>query len=107
MTAQEIFDKVANHLLTQNQKSYERGRGGLYRFNGLKCAAGCLIPDDLYTLNMEGTRVCGLSFFHENFKNEIWMIRRLQSVHDNLEPKNWKSELKFMCSEHNLKWNFE
>jgi hypothetical protein len=53
MTLQETFDKVCVHLLTQLQKSVFLDSNGsmacAYRGpNGLKCAVGCLIPDELY-----------------------------------------------------------
>ncbi len=45
MTKQEIFDKVATHLLTQNEKALNSVGGCVYRTDkGLKCAVGCLIP---------------------------------------------------------------
>jgi len=57
MNKQEFFDKVARHLLTQNAKSieaFERNAKCLYRGpNGMKCVAGCLIPDELYSENFE------------------------------------------------------
>ena len=48
MTQQQIFDKVATHLLTQGAKSM-MGDTCRYRgSNGAKCAVGCLIKDDHY-----------------------------------------------------------
>ena len=78
---QEIFDYVANHLLTQNEQSvtvysvstmesltkrpdgYDkikcnyRSRKGNKR---LSCAIGCLIPNKLYNEDMEGKSVVGI-----------------------------------------------
>jgi hypothetical protein len=51
MTDQEIFDKVALHLLSYAKQGFKSvdDRGCLYRNGeGLSCAVGCLIPDDLY-----------------------------------------------------------
>ena len=46
---QEVFDRVARHLLTQRRKSMiERSAGPVCAFRGVdgtKCAIGCLIPD--------------------------------------------------------------
>ena len=60
MTLQEIYDKVVNHLRTQNAKSLsfvcdtDEHASCAYRGDGgLKCAAGCLITDELYDNNME------------------------------------------------------
>jgi hypothetical protein len=57
-TDQEVFDQVANHLLTQNKRSVSATDNTLcvYRSpDGLKCAAGCLIADDEYDPRMEGS----------------------------------------------------
>lgn len=52
-TAQEVFDQVARHLLTQKERSVADEKC-LYRApGGLKCAAGCLIGDDEYRPSME------------------------------------------------------
>lgn len=55
MTEQEIFTKVATHLLAQMARSRSGDDGVcLYRGdNGLQCAAGCLIPDELYSEALE------------------------------------------------------
>lgn len=59
MNNQEAFDKVVAHLKTQKKRSTESlslkaGDKCLYRGpNGLKCAIGCLIPDELYDNNMD------------------------------------------------------
>lgn len=52
---QETFDRVAKHLLKQNKKSVN-GTQCMYRSSdGLQCALGCLIPDELYVPSLEGT----------------------------------------------------
>ena len=62
-TAQEVFDQVAKHLLTQMKKSVAKRAAEsasdskdycMYRgFDGTKCAAGCLISDDEYKPEFE------------------------------------------------------
>lgn len=55
MTNQETFDIVARHLVKQGCRSYEYGFGCVYRSSdGKKCAVGALIPDELYSKEMEG-----------------------------------------------------
>ena len=59
MTAQEIFDTVLAHLRAQGVASVGDGPIGcltcMYRTpSGLMCAVGCLIPDEIYTPDMEG-----------------------------------------------------
>lgn len=60
MTLQEIFTKVATHLLAQKAKSRASSDGPCaYRgAEGRQCAAGALIPDALYTRAIEGLGVC-------------------------------------------------
>ena len=53
-TAQEVFDQVATHLLTQNERSLDGASCSYRNCDGLKCAAGCLISDDEYDNQMEG-----------------------------------------------------
>lgn len=52
MTSREIFDAVKAHLLAQKRRATEDdvyGSKCVFRTaNGLKCAVGCLIPDELY-----------------------------------------------------------
>jgi hypothetical protein len=63
MNQQEIFDKVATHLITQGVQALtiaDVGRASpspvcAYRGdNGTMCAAGCLIPDEEYKTEFEG-----------------------------------------------------
>ena len=52
---QDIFDFVAAHLMTQGVVSEDQNGQCVYRSpDGLKCAIGCLIPDDAYRGNLEG-----------------------------------------------------
>ena len=51
-TLQEVFDIVSKHLLKQNERSGFSDDSCSYRGpNGLKCAAGILIPDEEYTFD--------------------------------------------------------
>jgi hypothetical protein len=104
MTKQEIFDKVAAHLLTQRRQSVNDCSGAcVYRSpEGLKCAAGCLIPDDdpaLVTHNKAAwvalpystrKRVLGDLVQYADDDRER-LISRLQRVHDFEE--SWKEGL--------------
>lgn len=98
-TAQEVFDKVANHLLTQNKKSIDEGLDEcLYRSpDGLKCAIGCLIPDDMYKEEMEG------AYIHFRAKEEHEkLLRELQQLHDRKHPKQWRTALAVLATKHKL-----
>lgn len=102
-TAQEVFDIVAKHLLTQNAVSKETGGPCLYRSgNGQKCAAGCLIPDDKYSPYFEGSNWCDLVNHHSFPKDYEVLIASLQSIHDSYPPCEWKKELKSLADDYEL-----
>lgn len=96
MTNQEIFDKVVNHLRTQNKQAIKVIDGVdqcQYRAvdeNGCvtMCAAGCLIPDEDYKPSFEGGTVMigavvGNYFSNKGYTNDqIYLVRDLQKVHD-------------------------
>lgn len=77
MTLQEIFDKVYAHLKKQGKPALGPGEyGPLCRYrtdDGLMCAAGCLIPDDLYDPEIEGTKFLDLNGSH--YPNSAAMTR--------------------------------
>lgn len=109
MTKQEVFDKVARHLLTQRVKAvtsmYTLTPKCVYRSeNGLSCAIGCLIPDSLYTSAIEGTPVRGgsgtllLTVLRkanvpvDNYA-DVSFLSDLQGVHDLCPVEAWKDQL--------------
>lgn len=53
MTKQEIYDTVCAHLAQQKRRAFENGSCRYRTSDGLKCAIGCLIPDDLYDPRMD------------------------------------------------------
>lgn len=99
MNAQQIFDKVATHLLTQKKRALSKGklRTCLYRApDGRKCAAGCLISDRLYHENMEQTpidMVIGTFRLPRFFLRHSGLISDLQHVHDGSQPNKWRQRL--------------
>lgn len=127
LTKQEIFDRVAEHLLTQMEKSgvvdetCGYGFRCLYRGpNGLKCAAGALIPDELYDPCIEDVSIesdktgdfitsetlrllvsirekCGI-------EEEKDFVRELQKIHDEFAPEYWEIELKELAKENDLEY---
>lgn len=86
MTRQEIFDKVWDGLKTQGFKqSYNKISGTChYRGpDGLKCAAGHLIPDNEYDPAIEFITLEDITWFQNNFtETEIKFIGKLQTCHD-------------------------
>lgn len=98
---QEVFDKVAVHLLTQKQKSI-LAFGCAYRGeDGRKCAAGVLIPDDQYTPQMEGKGWTSLTkeVVDNKYSKEI---QELQNIHDIRYSFEWQFYLKDFAERHNL-----
>lgn len=99
--SQQMFDKVAKHLLTQNAKSR-----CLYRSQeGMMCAIGCLIPDDLYSPNMEGIWVERLVAYFpelEKFIPDLALADRLQSIHDVCASSRWRGELRRAAKDFHL-----
>lgn len=83
-SCQEIYDKVLNHLVKQGKKSidsYCKYRGP----DNTSCAVGCLIPDDEYTPELEGSGgiksiACSIKLNIES--NKLDLLQELQILHD-------------------------
>ncbi len=97
MTNQEVFDKVAAHLLTQGARSTSARwpyKGGVCAYRGeggLKCAIGCLIAEEDYSPTIEGLgvhsrRVFTAAKLHES---QISLASTLQTIHDTHSPTEW------------------
>jgi hypothetical protein len=118
MTRQEIFNKVADHLLTQGKPALfdEIGDCAYRGQDGSMCAVGCLIPDELYTPEMELKSVDTLlnaefvlpGFFYDNYT----LLSDLQRIHDSVaaiprpDPASvvdkWCSSLAWYAENHDL-----
>lgn len=122
LSAQEIFDRVARHLLTQGRKSRSGGGDAACKYRGprgLKCALGCLIPDVLYSKVIENAVImtsidggyerndvnlalaqllldCGIGV-------ERWpLLDDLQILHDHSAVENWRPGLDRIAVRHSL-----
>ena len=106
-TEQEVFDSVANHLLTQNEKSsLEAYNQCVYRgFDNLKCAAGCLISDYEYKGKFEGNSWEELIAQGLVLSDHEALIMSLQQVHDGYEVSKWHDQLSKVADKFNLKFN--
>lgn len=100
MKAQEVFDKVAIHLLIQNEQSANEGTC-LYRSeDGLMCAVGCIIKDEHYSEDLEKK-----SFDHKLVTDavrksigrlsglKVNILNELQTLHDGEFISNWSTGL--------------
>ena len=110
-TKQEVFDYVAHHLLTQNEKSLSKKYGSVqigcvYRNQyNLACAAGCLIAGVEYKAYMEGIswgKLVEVKIVPSNHKE---LIMDLQRVHDDCEIEDWREHLSKVAKEFSLKFN--
>lgn len=104
---QEIFDFVANHLLTQNAKSVEDSGGCLYRYAHLKCAVGALISDEDYNCSFERQSLRLLAdkketIFSDMEESRLTFLMYLQAIHDEYEIERWPEELSRLGSDFNL-----
>lgn len=73
-TAQEVFDQVKNHLITQNEQSVNSDGLCVYRnVDGLSCAAGCLISEEEYSPD-----------FEKNLWGDLINMRLVSSAHSDL-----------------------
>lgn len=118
LTDQEVFDKVARHLLTQGCKSISGGNCA-YRGEGrTKCAIGCLIEDNLYDPDFEGVAVNSFTPKEEHFlykrvlalrsvltgnvTNNLTLLSSLQRVHDQTPTCDWKYGLRNVANQLSL-----
>lgn len=129
MNTQELFSKIANHLLAQNCLS-EDTDGCVYRApNGMKCALGILITDEVYasyerdddpeedevphTTNniLEGgsmlynecvRKAVETSIGRTLEETEVLLLCALQQTHDSNEPSHWRSDLLSVSKEFEL-----
>lgn len=106
---QQIFDRVANHLLIQNKRSLEEanttddfGQCAYRSYDGLKCAIGCLIADEDYTERMEGKTVYSLLQIFRHLLSItaldiedpcLDMLEGLQHIHDQCPVADWPTLL--------------
>jgi hypothetical protein len=107
MTNQQLFSKVAKHLLTQKKRSMDPHEKGMCAYRGknnLRCAIGALIPNTRYWGGLEGLGVeyteikeaAGLQ--PDNYE----LAAKLQSLHDLTPPSRWLSALRRLATDCNL-----
>lgn len=121
MRAQEIFDKAVSGLLEQGEQSYsEQLEKCVYRGEcGNKCAVGQLIPDELYSEDMDVGPSSVISLLEKfphlrecvlpcdmSSKDGINFLSVLQSIHDNSRERDWREAYRDMALRFGLEWNF-
>jgi hypothetical protein len=110
VTPQEIFDKVASHLLAQGAKAQGEDGKCLYLApSGAKCAIGCLIPPEAYKPEIEdktlgfllGTH-CLSESLRLTFAQNYDLLRSLQYIHDHTPVISWSTHLRLTASHFSL-----
>jgi hypothetical protein len=111
-SAQEVFDQVARHLLTQMHPSMDEEEGVCtYRgsFEGTKCAAGALISDEEFETLIEPKGFVSKKWqklVQEKIapaKHQI-LIHELQRIHDYEDPIHWEHELRVLAKNRHLQF---
>ena len=76
LSQQEVFNQVADHLLTQMKRSYsKKHKGCQYRGpNGLKCAVGGILTDDEVDINNNGGTVYSI-YLPDRLKDQRSCLR--------------------------------
>jgi hypothetical protein len=77
---QSVFDFIVRHLFKQSKRAIGRF-GCAYRVpdTDLKCAIGCLIPDDLYVKDIEGG-VMRVSYVPHRTKSDDSLVKIFQEI---------------------------
>lgn len=120
MTNQELFDRVKEHLLTQRAKSgvanpeYVVAGGGalftcFYRMpdTTLRCAIGCLIPDERYMGSLEYKpagrwEVQSAAGLSRDIAGQLALVLELQLCHDDFAVTDWELRLQQIAESHAL-----
>lgn len=117
MNQQDVFDRVAKHLLTQKKRAVDEGDECQYQApDGCQCAIGCLIKPGQYKgvfegreikslirgLIQNGVKISDIFYFDIEEYGEFSFLRNLQNIHDDLEISTWKDALEKFGQRYNL-----
>jgi hypothetical protein len=105
MPKQVTFNRVVEHLRNQGEKSLNDRHLCSYRGrNGLKCAVGCLIPDEKYDPSFEGqdASYAALSTILKELGHDVRLCDDLQDVHDLTGVTDWEANFKRVAVAHKL-----
>ena len=96
MTNQEAFETMVRHLRKQGEKSVNAKGTCVYRGpKALRCAVGCLIPDDQYKRSFEGeTAECIAKKVPALSDIEPGILSEMQSIHDDCDVSQWEEGFK-------------
>jgi len=108
MTAQEVLDTVAAHLLKQGAKSLASdGKHRSYRGEGdLRCPVGALIPDEAYSLKLENQTIETLlerGRCLQHLSEHRFLLKELMYAHDVCPVEAWPRRLRGVAKLRGLK----
>lgn len=103
LSEQEIFNQVADHLLTQKKKSRDpKVKSCQYRGpNGLKCAVGGILEDHEVQFGGNNCTVYSIDL-PDRLQGHVKFLRELQSIHDKNRPSRWLEKLSAFAKKHKL-----
>lgn len=126
---QKIFNRVRRHLLKQKECAFNNGACVYRAPNGLRCAIGALIKDEVYCKGIEGAGIHSMTCVLEgdpdaNYMHANYMLAQvlvetlgaqavasyevrdflyaLQALHDDEDPEQWERALARFASEMEL-----
>lgn len=101
LTRQKVFNKIARHLLAQGECCLSDDGECVYqRHDGKRCAAGCLVPDELLPCLMEGESAMGAHnkavFLKIVRADALEVVKFGQRLHDSRasHPRDWPQGLR-------------
>jgi len=114
-TCQELFDQALDHLMTQKKRCTTTELHPptcLYRGdNGLKCAIGGVLPDELYHPKYENSEAIMLleDIGHPKAVTKSGQLTKfaklasdIQLVHDSSEVPAWLAKMAFLAGKYKL-----
>lgn len=113
-TQQETFNKVVAFARKQNKRCQELDGSCRYRgSNGERCFVGALIPDDLYSSDMEGATAkdiiadykgVGVALLPSDIDREdgIDFFTSMQAIHDQSSASEWEDHFVEFAARNNL-----
>ena len=106
---QEVFDKVATHLLKQGSRSEGQVSRAYRGDDGKMCAVGCLLKDGQYSPGLEGRHSrhelvqAALKGSGVNLTQTMQcMLQELQSCHDHAPISKWPETLRSIAARYSL-----
>lgn len=110
-TPQESFDRVVRFLMKQRKQAKDcytqECKYRIYELDGniLACAAGCLIPENKYNSDVEGSSVSSSKYWdclNIPIPSFCPLLLSLQMIHDNFPFEYWMMEFKRVADKYDL-----